>query len=234
MVSQKVSMCHPERRGKMVMAMNRIALLVSFLLLTGCVAPQRDIDYAAYRQSKPRSILVLPPLNNSPDIRATYSFLSTVTKPLAEDGYYVFPVALVDQTFKENGLLNPGEMHQAPLEKLREIFGADATLYITVTKYGSSYQVLSSEARVTASAKLVDNRNGQVLWQGTATASDSEGGNNSSGGLVGALAAALIMQVVSNFGDPGHAVAQKTSNRLLNAKPNGLLYGPRSPLYEVN
>jgi len=215
------------------MAMNRLAFLVSFLLLTGCVAPQRDIDYAAYRQSKPRSILVLPPLNNSPDIRATYSFLSTVTKPLAEAGYYVFPVALVDQTFRENGLLNSGEMHQAPLEKLREIFGADATLYITVTKYGSSYQILSSEARVTASAKLVDNRNGRVLWQGTATASDSEGGN-SGGGLAGALVIALVKQVASNVGDPSHAVAHRTSERLLGAKPNGLLYGPRSPFYEVN
>jgi hypothetical protein len=30
---------------------------------------------------------------------------------------------LVDQTFRGNGLLNPGEIHQAPLDKLREIFG---------------------------------------------------------------------------------------------------------------
>ncbi|MGO9688191.1 MAG: DUF799 domain-containing protein [Syntrophobacteraceae bacterium] len=216
----------------MFITINRISLLAFFLLLTGCVATQKDIDYTAYRQSKPRSILVLPPLNNSPDIRATYSFLSTVTKPLAEAGYYVFPVALVDQTFRENGLLNPGEMHQVPLDKLREIFGADATLYITVTQYGSSYLILSSEVRVTANAKLVDNRNGQLLWQGMATATDE--GNNNGGGLVGALLSALIKQVISNVGDPGHVVARKTSNRLLKASPNGLLYGPRSPLYEVN
>jgi hypothetical protein len=217
----------------MFTTINRISLLAFFLLLAGCVAPPADIDYTAYRQSKPRSILVLPPLNNSPDIRATYSLLSTVTKPLAEAGYYVFPVALVDQTFRENGMLNPGEMHQAPPDKLREIFGADATLYITVMEYGSSYRILSSEVRVTANAKLVDNRNGQVLWQGTATASDSEGRSNS-GGLLEALVTAVIRQVVSNVGDPGHAVARMTGNRLLEVKPNGLLYGPRSPLYEIN
>src|SRR5512143_3001912 len=119
-----------------------IGLLALDALLGGCTIEHPDVDYTAFRESKPRSILVLPPLNNSPDIRATYSFLSTVTKPLAEAGYYVFPVALVDQTFKENGLPNPGEMHQVPFEKLREIFGADATLYITVTQYGSSYQIL--------------------------------------------------------------------------------------------
>lgn len=214
------------------MTINRISLLAFFLLLAGCV-PQNNIDYTAFRQSKPRSILVLPPLNNSPDMRATYSFLSTVTKPLAESGYYVFPVALVDQTFRENGMLNPGEMHQAPLDKLREIFGADATLYITVIQYGSSYQILSSDVRVTAKAKLIDNRDGQLLWEGAATATD-EGGNNNSGGLAGALITALIKQIVNNIGDPGHAVARKTSDMLLKARPNGLLYGPRSPLYEVN
>ena len=209
----------------------RISLLAVFLLLTGCAAPQMDIDYTAFRQSKPRSILVLPPLNNSPDMRATYSFLSTVTQPLAEAGYYVFPVALVDQTFRENGLLNPGEMHQAPPAKLRDIFGADTTLYITVTEYGSVYRVLSSEIRVTATAKLVDNRSGQLLWQGAATASDSEG-NNRSGDPLGALIAALVKQVISNIGDQGHAIARKASKRLLQVRQNGLLYGPRSPYYE--
>ena len=215
----------------MRMSYVRIGLLVSILALAGCPAPQQNIDYTAFRASKPRSILVLPPLNNSPDVLATYSVLSTVTQPLAEAGYYVFPVALVDQTFKENGLLNPGEMHQAPLNKLLEIFGADATLYVTITQYGSSYKVLSSEIRVTAYAKLVDNRNGLVLWHGAATASDSEGGN-SGGGLAGALISALVKQIVSNIGDQAHTVAHTASWRLLQARPNGLLYGPRSPLYE--
>ncbi len=217
----------------MVITCRRISLLATFLLLTGCAA-HHDIDYTAFQQSKPRSILVLPPLNNTPDMRATYSFLSTVTKPLAEGGYYVFPVALVDQTFRENGMLNPGEMHQASPAKLGEIFGADSTLYITVTQYGPVYRVLSSETRVTAKAKLVDNRSGELLWQGGATASDSEGGSNSGGGLVGSLAAALVKHIVSTVGDPGHAVARNASNRLLQVQPNGLLYGPRSPKYEMN
>jgi len=214
----------------MYISCGRVSLLAVFLLLTACAASHDNIDYTAFRESKPRSILVLPPLNNSPDVRATYSFLSTVTRPLAESGYYVFPVALVDQTFRENGLQNPGEMHQAPLAKLREVFGADATLYITVTQYGSSYRILSSAVTVAANAKLVDNRNGQLLWHGEAMATD--GGNNSGGGLGGALITALIKQLASNIGDPGHKVSRTTSNMLLRSRPNGLLYGPRSPRYE--
>ena len=210
----------------------RFGLLLSLLLLTACATPQASYNYDAFRQSKPQSILVLPPLNNSPDIRATYSFLSTVTQPLAESGYYVFPVALVDHTFRENGLLNSGEMHQAPLTKLREIFGADATLYITVTQYGSVYQLLSSEVRVAVNARLIDNRSGQLLWEGQATASDAGSSNNSGGGLAGMLVAALAKQVIGSIGDQGHSVARNASYQLLQAKPSGLLYGPRSPLYE--
>ena len=210
----------------------RTGLLALVLALGGCAASSQNIDYTAFRASRPRSILVLPPLNNSPDVRATYSFLSTVTRPLAEDGYYVFPVALVDQTFRENGLANAGEMHEVPLNKLREIFGADATLYITVTQYGPSYMLLNSEIRVTAKAKLVDNLTGQLLWSGAATASDSEGGNNSGGGLAGALIYALVKQVAGSIGDQGHTVAHVTSQRLLQVRPNGLLYGPLSPFYE--
>jgi len=200
------------------------------LLITACATPGKKYDYSAFRQSKPRSIVVLPPLNNSPDVNATYSFLSTVTLPLAEAGYYVFPVALVDQTFKENGLINPAEMHQAPLEKIREIFGADAVLYIIVIQYGSSYNVVSSDSVVTASAKLVDTRNGQLLWDGQASATDARN-NNNNGGLVGLLVLAAVKQIVNNgVGDShNHSVAGIASNRLLVARPDGLLYGPRSP-----
>lgn len=220
-------------KGTMVMGHLRITLLAALLLFAGSgCAPTTMSDYTAFRQSRPRSILVLPPLNNSPDMQATYGFLSTVTQPLAESGYYVFPVALVDQTFKENGMLNPGEMHQASLAKLREIFGADATLYITVTQYGSVYRVLSSAIVVSAQAQLIDNRNGQLLWQGAATAAKSSG--NSSGGLAGMLAGALIEQMINNIGDQTIPVAREASKDLLTARPNGLLYGPRSPLYETD
>lgn len=51
----------------------------------------------------------------------------------------------MDETFKQNSLLNPDEMQAAPLPKLREIFGADAALYTEETRYDTSYHVISSE-----------------------------------------------------------------------------------------
>lgn len=210
-----------------------IACSLLALLATGCVStPKKSYDYSALKQSRPQSIVILPPLNNSPDVKATYSMLSQMTYPLAEAGYYVLPVALVDETFKQNGLASSADIHAVEAKKIQEIFGADAALYVTISKYGTSYVVLNSVTMVTADAKLVDLKTGATLWSGAASASDNEGGNNSGGGLVGALVAAAVKQIINSVTDAGHPVAGITSNRLLSAgRVNGLLYGPRSANY---
>ncbi|WP_038912346.1 DUF799 domain-containing protein [Dickeya dadantii] len=214
--------------------MNRFLALISLmgvLVLTGCAKPQ-PYDYTSFKQSKPRTILVLPPLNHSPDVKAGTSFLSQVTYPLAESGYYVLPVAVTDETFKQNGLTTAQDIHAVSVAKLHQIFGADAALYIDITDYGSKYMVINSETRVTASARLVDLRNGKELWKGSATASSSEQQSNSNGGIVGLLVQAAVTQIANTITDKGHDIAGITSVRLLTAGgPSSLLYGPRSPMY---
>jgi len=206
--------------------------LLTLTLLCGCAAQRPAADYSEFRSARPASILVLPPVNNSPDIKATYSVLSQATMPLAESGYYVFPVALVDETFRQNGYTVPADIHQIPAAKLREIFGADAALYIEVKQYGTQYAVLISETRVTAKGTLLDLRTGKTLWSATATASNNEGNNNSGGGLIGMLITAAIKQVVNTISEQGHTIAGITDQRLLSAgSTNGILYGPRSPMY---
>lgn len=210
----------------------RALLAVGVLMLAGC-ATQPGYDYSAFRESRPRSILVLPPLNDSPDVNATYSMYAQTTLPLAESGYYVLPVTLVDEAFRQNGLTAPADIQQVPLKKLREIFGADAALYIKVTHYGTKYMIISSETRVSAEGKLVDLRSGATLWEGRATASSAEGDNNSGGGALGLLLKAVITQIADTLSNRGHPIAGITASRLLSAgRPNGILYGPRSPKYQ--
>jgi len=181
------------------------ALLI--LLLAGC-ASSPPYDYTNYRAHPPRSILVLPPLNESTAVQGTYSYLATVTQPLAEMGYYVFPVAVVDHFFKENGMPTAGEMHQAPLNKIREIFGADAVLYITLKEYGSKYQVVNSATRVVAHGRLVDAATETLLWEGTVAAEEDSGG---SGNILGDLIAAAVEQVINQAGDHAYDVARKAN-----------------------
>ncbi|MEH2922045.1 DUF799 domain-containing protein [Samsonia erythrinae] len=205
--------------------------LVFALVLTGCAKPV-PYDYTAFKESKPKSILVLPPVNHSPDVKASYSLLSQVTYPLAESGYYVLPVAVVDETFKQNGLSTASDIHALSTAKLRQIFGADAALYLDVKEYGTSYTVINSETRVSADARLVDLRTGKLLWSGSATASSNEQQSNSNGGIIGILVQAAVNQIADTISDKGHDVAGVTSARLLAAgHARGMLYGPRSLQY---
>lgn len=208
-----------------------LAAGVCVIVMTGC-ATKAPIDYTAYKENRPRSILVLPPLNNTPEVQASYSVLSYATEPLAEAGYYVMPVTLVAEAFKENGMTQPSDMHGTSPEKLRQIFGADAALYIAIDKYGSVYQVVNSASTVAVQAKLVDLKTGRLLWTGSASASSEEGNSQQQGGLAALLITAIVKQVIATTSDQSHKIAGVATTRLLAAgRPNGVLYGPRSPNY---
>ena len=195
------------------------------LMLAGCETP--PYDYTSFRAHPPRSILVLPPLNESTDIRATYGYLSTVTLPAAERGYYVFPVAVIDIVMKENGLPTAWEMQQVDLKKIDEVIGADAVLYITVKEYGTKYRIVDSDTVVQAEGKLVDVKTGILLWEGKGRLekSSSEGSNN---GLYD-LIAAIINQIASSKTDQAHQLSWVVNYQMLTTKDHGLLPGPYLP-----
>ena len=201
-----------------------LGVSAAILVLAGCAT--KPYDYTNFREHPPRSILVLPPLNESTAVEGTYSYLSTVTRPLAEQGYYVFPVAIVDQFLKENGMPTPGEMHQVPLNKVSEIIGADAVMYITVKEYGTKYQVLSSVPTVSATAKLVDTRTSILLWEGKVVLVQQ---SNSSGSLLADLIVAAVAQAVNTTTDQAHNLCGPANVILFTKKDEGLLYGPYHP-----
>lgn len=210
-----------------------LILLVALSGPAGCSLT--PYDYSAYLHLMPRSILVLPPLNESQEVDAPYSFLSTVTRPLAEAGYYVYPVAVIDQLMKQEGLPTPGEMHQVPLRKFEEIFGADAVLYITIKDWGTSYRVIDSSTTVSIQSTLVDVRTGRVLWKGSATQVDSSMASTSSGTLLDPilwLTGALVHQVASALSDPSHSLARSANHELFYNSHQGLLLGSYHPDHE--
>jgi hypothetical protein len=201
----------------------------ALLALGGCATPPPPRDYSAFAKAKPASILVLPPTNDSPDVLATPSVLAQLTLPLAEAGYYVLPVSLVDETLKVNGVQTAVDSHQIAPARLREIFGADAVLYVAVKRYGSVYRVVSSDTVVVLEARLVDLRSGEQLWNGTASASSAEQGGGNQGGLIGLLVKAVIDQIASNLSERSHPIAGIASNRLLLVnRAGGILAGPRA------
>ena len=198
-----------------------IALAASFI--TGCATPT-PYDYSALKASKPRSIVIIPPNNNSIEVNAPYIYLSTLTQPLAEKGYYVFPVSVIDHFLKENGLPTPAEMNSIPLDKIGEHIGADAVLYITIDQWGQKFQVTRSANTVSAKLKLVDVKSGEILWHSTAFSQQVSG--DGGGGLLGALISAIATQIISSSFDNSPLVARQANHWAINNHHSGLLNGP--------
>jgi hypothetical protein len=201
------------------------------LSMLGACQTVQPYDYTNFRAHPPRSILVLPPLNESTHVEATYGYLSTVTYPVAERGYYVFPVEVVDRFLQDNGMPTAGEMHQVPLGRVFEITGADAVMFITVEEYGSTYKVIDTSTVVKVHAKLVDTRTQLLLWEGHGVAVQSASGG--SGNILVKLIAAAVTQAINSSVDRAHGVSRLANANLFTAKSVGLPYGPYSPQYNT-
>lgn len=216
--------------------MNRIArcqllLVALFVSYDVCADPPSmpPHDYASYIEHSPRSILVLPPLNESKQIEATYRCLSTVTQPLAELGYYVFPVAVIDQYLKANGMPTAAEMHQISLGKVLEIIGADAVLYLDVQHYDAQL--------VTIGARLVDTRSAALLWEGSARAEyhpsalfESRSPHNAWDFLGELLLDLAVDELTGNLRN----LCSQVSVQLFSPGKRGLPHGPHHPKHVVN
>ncbi|MBS3952012.1 MAG: DUF799 family lipoprotein [Methylomicrobium sp.] len=194
-------------------------LLLAFL--TACPS-KLPFDYSAFYNHRPRSILVLPPLNLTTDVNAPYSYLSTISNPLAECGYYVFPVAVIDAYMKENGLPSSEEMHAVSLEKIKDIIGADAVLYVTIEEWGQKYIVLQSITTIKTSARLVDTASGEVIWHGTQSISQGSGGGHPLVMLINAV----VVQIVDSMTDFTHDLSRVANQDMINNPNEGFLAGP--------
>jgi len=212
------------------------ALLAAAMLLGGCASQAPQQDRSAFLRARPATLLVLPPVNDSVEIEASAGAWASATRPLAEAGYYVLPSTLVDETLRRNGVTVPEEAQALPAKKLREVFGADAAVYIKVSRYGTRYTVIASETRVDVDARIVDLRSGEVLWRGRGSASSREddehhdAGDGKKKGLLDTLISAVIGQIIDTRRNASFGYAQQASERMFDpAQPEGVLAGPRAP-----
>lgn len=207
-------------------------LLGCGLLLVGC-ASAPPYDYSAFNQAKPKTLLVLPPVNDSPEVKATASVWSHATKPLSEAGFYVLPVTLVDETLRQNGVQTAHDASAISHQKLAQVFGADAVVYIHISDYGPRYAIVRSDTTVVVEAKIVSLKTGKELWSGSGRASTAENSNSGQQGLGGMLVEALVKQVLATQTDHAYFIADQAMERMLGfpGENERIPYGPRSPLY---
>jgi len=174
----------------------RLAGLVLVAALAGCGTVQ-DKDHSKLVAAQVRSVLIVPVMNRSVDVTAPDYFLSTVPVPVAERGYYVFPVNLVKRLLEDDGLADPGLVHAADPARLASIFGADAVLYVTIERWDAKWVLVSTSVTVEFSYVLRDGRTGETLWAERQSMNYTSG--DGGGGLLGAIIGAAITKAAPNY-----------------------------------
>ena len=144
--------------------MSRLVVVIVLSILLSACAVQKPKDYTRFNDASPKSILIVPVVNNSTEVTAPDYFLSTVTIPLAECGYYVFPVNLVKRVLEDDGLSDANLVHSAPVERLCSLFGSDAVLYVIINQWDAKYLVLTTQVTVDLTYCIKGGETGETLW----------------------------------------------------------------------
>ena len=143
----------------------RLALMsLSLLALTGCVTQPAKKDLSAFTAAAPRSILVVPVVNKSLDVDAPNYVLSTLPVPIAEKGYYVFPVNTTKVVLEQEGFYEGERIHEQPASTLAKLFGSDAVLYVTINRWDAQFALITTTVTVDFSYRLVS-KNDVEIWQ---------------------------------------------------------------------
>lgn len=199
------------------------------LLLAGCVTPPAKKDYANLRTEQPRSILVVPAVNKSVEVNAADYFLSTISHPLAERGYYVFPVHLVKRLMEDDGLNDADMVHAGDPQRLGKMFGSDAIMYVSIERWDAQYIVFSTAVTVELKYALKSASTGNTLWENSQKLV-YQPQNNSGGGLAGLIAQAVVAAMTKAA--PNYVpLAQQANVLAIYTKGQGLPAGPYDAQY---
>ena len=170
--------------------------LCAAMLLAGCASGPRQF---AFDEPELRSILVVPVINETNSVEADTLMHATATTPLANMGYYAFPVDTVKFVLESESLYEPERVRELGPVKLAEMFHADSVLFIKVTYWDAQYIVLNTKTKVTAEYELFK-ADGTSLWKDTVTfVKDSSSQNASLIGLMVDAAVAAINRAAPDF-----------------------------------
>ncbi len=89
----------------------------------------RESQYAAMYNEMPVTILVMPPINNTSNVEAKDLLYTSISRPLAEAGYYVISPLLAMDILKAESAYDAELFIDKPLTAFKDYFGADAVVF---------------------------------------------------------------------------------------------------------
>jgi len=202
-----------------------VVFIISAVLFSGCEATYaryatKGSEFPKMYEQQPRSILILPPMNESTDAEAKDYYMTTIEMPFALMGYYTFPSEMVSEIMKQEGVYDTEILYNMPLDKFYDYFGADTVLFTHIKKWDLSYAVLASKLTIQIEAKIVSTKTSEELWKYTGTVVVDLSGQNSGGGIAGLIAGAIVTAVNSAAADYVE-YAHMANRRIIYSLPTG-------------
>jgi hypothetical protein len=204
----------------------RLWLVLVAAALGGC-ATTTVRDNSAFIAAAPRSILVVPVANRSLEVDAGNYLLASLAVPLAEKGYYVFPVNTTKMVLEQEGFYEGEQVHRQPPDSLARLFGADAILYVTINRWDAQYALLSTTVTVDFDYRIVS-KDGTELWKANKAMQYTPQTNNS-GHPLATLIVAMVNAALTRAKPNYMPLARQANQQVFLADPQGLPAGPYKP-----
>lgn len=202
-----------------------LILALAVLGFGGCATKPVEKDMSAFRAAAPRSILVVPVVNKSLDVDAPNYMLSALSLPLAEKGYYVFPVNTTKVVLQQEGFYEGEQIRAQPTQSLAKLFGADSVLYVTINRWDAQYAVFATTVTVEFDYRLVY-KDGTEIWSAQQKLAYSPQNTNAGASPLASLVAAAITAAITRAAPSYMPLTRQANNQVLVLGPNAILDGP--------
>ena len=168
----------------------------------------RESQYAKMYEEKPVTLLVMPPINNSANVEAKDLLYTSISRPLAEAGYYVISPLLAMDVLKAESAYDAEMFFDAPLSAFQKYFGADAVVFSVIDTWAKKGLGIQTKIRYVIKSAHTN----EILFDRSCDlyldlSIDSESNSKSALGALIDLAASAINTAVTD-----HIVAARKAN----------------------
>ena len=166
----------------------------------------RESQYSKMYEEKPVTLLVMPPINNSTNVEAKDLLYTSISRPLAEAGYYVVSPLLAMDILKSESAYDSELFFDAPLTMFNNFFGADAVVFSVIDSWAKQGLGIHTKIRYVIKSAYTN----EILFDRSCDLYLDLSVDSGANGLLGALvdlAASAISTAVTD-----HIVAARKAN----------------------
>lgn len=150
----------------------RLLPIACIFIFSGCSSAIKHTLTPDYNEKMPNRVAVLPAEGNHENRDAQYLFRTMAYDKLIQKGYSPVSLEAIDEKLIRSGIRRDEFRSKTPKE-LAAIFGTEAILYITITKWDNTLFLGYASQKIEAEFALYHGDEGERLWKAEFNTKDS-------------------------------------------------------------